>query len=198
MPAPRRTARIDSDAYAPVGRVFESGGHGERGGELSVYLGLGGARADGAPGDEVGGVLGADGVEEFAAGGEAELGDVDEEGAGDAEAFVDLEAAVHVGVVDEPLPADGRAGLFEVDAHDDVEVAAGLVGVCFELVGVFERGLDVMHRARPRRCWSPALFGNNVRTYPTTTTRRSSWPCRISSVACRPVRTVSAPDNVLQ
>ena len=110
-------------------------------------LGLRRACADGTPGHEVGSVLGADGIEEFAASGEAELCDVDEEGASDAETFVDLEATVHVGVVDEPLPADSGAGLFEVDTHDNVEVATGFVGVCLELVGIFEGGFDIVHRA---------------------------------------------------
>ena len=39
----------------------------------------------------------------------------------EAQALVDAEAAVEVRVVDQALPADGRARLLEVDAHDDAQ-----------------------------------------------------------------------------
>lgn len=84
--------------------------------------------ANRTPGDEVRGVLRCDGVEELAAGWEAHFRYVEEEPAGDAEALVDLEAVVEVGVVDQTFPADGCAWFFEVDAHDDVEVIFG--GLC--------------------------------------------------------------------
>ena len=74
-----------------------------------MNLRLGGAGADGTPGDEVGDVLGRDGVEQLGADGDAHRGEVAEELAGEAEALVDLERAVNVGVVDEALPADSRA-----------------------------------------------------------------------------------------
>ncbi len=56
-----------------------------------------------APGDEVGVELGADGVEKLGAGGDAFLGDLEEEAAGDGEAGVDVVGLVEVGVVDEPF-----------------------------------------------------------------------------------------------
>lgn len=54
---------VDCDADGAVHAVFEAYGHGEAGGHLAVGLGFGGARSDGGPGDEVGDVLGGDGVE---------------------------------------------------------------------------------------------------------------------------------------
>ncbi len=73
-----------------------------------------------------------DHVEELGAGGDAHSGEVEEEMASLAEAVVDLEGLVEVGVVDEALPAEGGAGLFEVDAHDDAEVAGVLGDGAFE------------------------------------------------------------------
>ena len=38
---------------------------------------------------------------------------------GDAQAFVDPEAAIQHRVIDQPFPADRCARLLEIDAHDD-------------------------------------------------------------------------------
>ncbi len=51
--------------------------------------------------------------------GQAHLGEIQKQAARDRQPLVHLERAVEVRVVDEPLPPDGRAGLLEVDAHDD-------------------------------------------------------------------------------
>lgn len=71
------------------------------------------ASTNSAPGDEVRDELRRDGIEEFAAGGDAEVGDIAEELAGEPEAGVDLEGTVDVWVVDEAFPADGRAGFLD-------------------------------------------------------------------------------------
>lgn len=89
-----------------------------------------------------------DHVEELGRGRQAELGNVEQELAAHAEALVDLERGVHVRVVDEPLPANGRARLLEVDAHDDVQVLLGGVRVRLEQVRVLHRRGRVVHGAR--------------------------------------------------
>ena len=70
--------------------------------------------------------------------------EVNVELAGDAQAFVDLEGAVYVRVVDEALPADCCAGFFEVGAHYEEEVGGvfGLEGE--ETGGVFFCGDGVV------------------------------------------------------
>lgn len=50
--------------------------------------------------------------------------------------------------VDQALPTDGCSGLFEVDAHEDVEVVLRLVGVGLKESSVLESRLDVVDRAR--------------------------------------------------
>lgn len=68
-----------------------------------MRLRLGGARADGAPGDEVGEVLRGDRIERFGAAGQAELVEIDEELARDAQALLYVKGVVEVRVVDEPF-----------------------------------------------------------------------------------------------
>src|SRR5436309_12024331 len=105
-------------------------------------------RAPIPPGDEVRGELRRDRIEELRARGEAELDQVEQEPTREAEALVDGEGAVEVRIVEEPLPADRRARLLEVDAHHDAEVAAELVGHPLQAVRVVEPGHRVVDGAR--------------------------------------------------
>ena len=142
---------VDGDLDGAAGAVLEADRHGEARCELAVDLAFRGARADRAPGDEVGDELRRDRIEEFGARGQAERQHVAEEAARDAQAAVDGEASVEVGVVDETLPADGRARLLEVRAHHDAELAAVAVGERLELVRVLERGRWCRGSSRGRR-----------------------------------------------
>ncbi len=65
------------------------------------------------------------------------------------QSLVDPEAAVEIGIVDQTLPADRRARLLEIDAHDDQEIVGVTVLGLFEFAGVFLAGFDVVDRARP-------------------------------------------------
>ena len=111
-----RSKRRTTDAA--VCAVFETDREGDTAGKLSVELRLCGARTDGTPGDEVGNVLRGDGVEQFRADGHAEAGEVAEQLAREAKTLVNLEGAVDVRVVDEPLPADSRARFLRRRASD--------------------------------------------------------------------------------
>src|SRR5688500_16291992 len=94
-----------------------------------MHLALRRACADRAPRDEITDELRRDHVEEFAACRQAEAIHVDEQPARDPQPLVDAKAAVEIRVVDEPLPADGRARLLEIHAHDDLERAAETVAL---------------------------------------------------------------------
>ena len=52
-----------------------------------------------------------------------------------------------MGVVDEALPADGGAGLLEVNAHDDAQVGGKLLDGGFEQGGVFAGGPGIVNGA---------------------------------------------------
>jgi hypothetical protein len=147
MSSPRCTASIDGDANAAVRRIFETSGHGEGRGELAVDLGLGCTGANRTPCNEICGVLGADRIEEFASSWEAHLRHIKQERTSDAESTVDLEGAVHIRVIDEPFPSDGRTGLLEVDAHDDVEIIFCGFRIRPQLLCVLNRGIDVVNGA---------------------------------------------------
>ncbi len=122
---------IDGGLHVPVGAVLEPDGHRQPRCELTVDLRLGGSGADRTPGDGVGDVVRTGGLEELAADRQAERSDVEQQRSRDAQSTLDVVAAVHGGVVDETLPADGGAGLLEVDPHDDLEPVG---------VGVGQRG----------------------------------------------------------
>ena len=138
---------IQGDAQAAAGGVLEAHRAGQTGGEFPVALALGGAGADGPPTDEVGDVLGADEIEKLGPRRHPQTVDVHQQGAGQLEALVDLEAAVQVRVIDQPLPAHGGAWLLEVDAHDDQQVLVQAVAHRAQALGVVPRGGDVMDRA---------------------------------------------------
>lgn len=52
------------------------------------------------------------GIEQLACNGDARVCQLGEKRAGDAEALVDVESAIDLGVVDQALPPDRRTGLF--------------------------------------------------------------------------------------
>ena len=103
--------------------------------------------------------------------GHAQGGELEEEFARDAQAAVDVEGVVEVGIVDEALPAHGGAGLLEVDPHDDQEV----VGIA-------------LHEVLEAVPYSTAAEGSWIEQGPTTTRRRSSSPGRIASASRRELR----------
>ena len=96
------------------------------------------AGPDCAPRNEVGRVLRRNGVEKLAARGQPEFGNVEQQGARNAQAFVNLKGSVEVWVVNEALscrercvscsraaaclPAHGRARLLEINAHHNEQV----------------------------------------------------------------------------
>jgi hypothetical protein len=144
----RRMNRIDRDADVAVGSVLEAHRAGESRGEFAVHLALGRPRADRAPCDEIGDVLRRDHVEVFGSGGQLEVVDLEQDSPRESQAFVDAEAVVEPGIVDEAFPADGRARLLEVDAHDDDQVARELAPEHGEPVGIIDCRVVVMDRAR--------------------------------------------------
>ena len=130
-----------------VGAVLEADRRGEAGGHLAVGLRLGGAGADGRPGDEVAVVLRGDGVERLGAGREPQLVHVEQELAAPLHPLVDAEGVVHPGVVDEPLPAQRGARLLEVDAHDEQQGVGELVGERAQAPRVVEPGDGIVDGA---------------------------------------------------
>jgi hypothetical protein len=147
MSGPRSAASINGDANGAVRRIFETGRHREGGGKLAVNLRLGCTSANRTPCNKICGVLGADRIEELASRRKAHLRNVKQKRASDAESMVDFEGAVHIRVIDEPFPSDGRTGLLEVDAHDDVEIIFRGVSIRLQFLCVLNRGVDIVNGA---------------------------------------------------
>src|SRR5262245_22238134 len=114
-----------------------------------MYLAFRRARADRAPGNEVGDVLGRHHVEKFARHRHAGFVEVEQELARNPQTLVDAEAAVEAGIVDEAFPADRRAGLFEVHAHQHEQIIVEPVLDLEQSLAVFLGSLYVMHGTRP-------------------------------------------------
>lgn len=140
---------VDRHRKPTVGAVLEANGERKTGGELTVQLRLCCSRTNCAEGDQVGKELGRDGIEHLRRNGHASRCEVDEELAGNAQALVDLEGLVDVGVVDQALPADCCAGLLEVGAHNDADVVLELVGEGLQALAVLNGEFGVVQRAGP-------------------------------------------------
>ena len=138
---------VDGDFQVAVGAVFEADGAGQATGQLAVHLAFGGARADGAPGNQVGVILGGDHVEKFGGGGHADVVEGEQKLARLAQAEVDVEGAVQMGVVDQAFPADGGARFFKIHAHHDQQLFFVLLFQRQQFLRVFERGGGVVDGA---------------------------------------------------
>ena len=140
---------VDGDLDAAIGAVLEADGERNARGKLAVELRFRRAGADGAEADQVVEVLGGDGVEHFGDDGKTNLGDVDKELAGGAEAFVDVEGVVEVGIVDQALPSHAGSRFLEVRAHDDAELAGKPMAQGLESASILECDFGIVDRARP-------------------------------------------------
>ena len=121
-----------------------------------------------------------DRIKELAADWQAQARHVEKQLAADTEPGVDVERAVEVGVVEQALPPECGARLFEVDAHDDVQIVPA-----------------VRRPWRPTGGRSPSPLPDRAQS--TDRLRRSNDrrpPLRMLMVSARPVRTVAAGDLV--
>src|SRR5690606_16438929 len=155
--AARGENRVDRDADVAVGAVLESDRRRGARREFAEHLALGRARADRAPGDDVGQVLRRRRVEQLADRGPAEPRDVDQQRACDAQALVDAATLVEVRVVDQALPADRGARLLEVDAHHDVERVAETLALLGQPLRIVERRARIVNRARADHDQQPVV-----------------------------------------
>ena len=82
-----------------------------------MELRLGGSGANGTDAQEIGDVLRGDGVQHLACQRHTKRCEFGEKLSSYLQALVDVEAIVHVGVVDQPLPAYSRTWLFKIGSH---------------------------------------------------------------------------------
>ncbi len=111
-----------------------------------MHLTFGGARTDRSPTHQVGNVLGRNHIQVFDARRNPELVEFQEQLAAYPYALVDLETAIEVGIVDQALPADGRARLLKVHPHDEEYIPGQPIFFGLEPSGVLQCSLRIMNR----------------------------------------------------
>ena len=144
---PRSANGVDRHLHVSVGAVLEADWHREARGQLAVDLAFDGARADCTPADELRVILAEGRVEKLGCDGHPPAGEIDHQLPREGQPPVDLEAAVEVGIVDQPLPADGCPRLLEIDPHHDEQVRGMLHRQFVQAPGVIARRRRVVDRA---------------------------------------------------
>lgn len=141
------TNGVNGNRQVTVRAVFVTNGETQPRSELTVQLRLGGTGTNGTKGDKVGKVLWRYCVKHLTGNGHAGAGEVGVELTGDAQALVDVVGLVKIGVVDQALPSDRCAGLFEVGTHDDAEITRQLLGEFLQTASVFNGSRRVVDGA---------------------------------------------------
>ena len=80
------------------------------------------ARANGAPGDEIGEILRRNHVEELGARRHAVLVKLEQQVTGDLQSFINMKTPVKFGVVKQSLPSHRGTRFFKIDAHNYQQV----------------------------------------------------------------------------
>ena len=138
---------VDGHIQAAIGAILEAHRAGQTGRHFPVGLAFGGTGANRVPGDQILNVLGGGWVQCFGGGRQAQLGHVQQQFAGDMQTILHLEGIIHVGVVDQPLPASCSTWLLEIDPQHQVDGVFHFLGKCFQLLCVVHGRLGVMDRA---------------------------------------------------
>ena len=139
--------RVDCGGEIAIGPVLEAQGHGQTGCHLPVGLALGGAGSDRRPANQVGDVLGRNGIEELGCGRQTEVQDIAEKGAGEMKAASDVAGAIEMRIHDQSLPAHRCSRLFEIDPHDEKQVIGYFTSQTGQALSVFMTGFNIVDRA---------------------------------------------------
>ena len=119
---------------------------------------FGRASADRTEHDRVGDVLRCDRFEKLGRRGEAQTCDLDEQAAGEAKASGHIERVVEVGVVNEPLPANGGSRLLKIDPHHDEDPVLHPFDDFQEPGGKVAGGVGIVDRAGADNCYEPSIL----------------------------------------
>lgn len=141
--------RVCCDVDLAVRAVLETDRHREPRCHLAMDLGFGRAGADRGPAHQIGQIVRRRNVQHLGRDRQPERVDVAEQPARGTQPLLDPVAAIEPRAVDQPFPADRRAGLLEVDAHDYEQRIAHRAGEPGQTMCVIARGNRIMDRARP-------------------------------------------------
>ncbi len=105
-----------------IGSVFKTNRAGQTRCQLAVHLRFCCSCPNRAPAHQIGEILWGDHIEEFTRSRQSAVVDIQQQFTRNAQPIIDLEAVVHVRVVDKPFPANGGTRFFKIDAHDDFKL----------------------------------------------------------------------------
>ena len=142
-----REAGVGCRLDRTVGGVLEADWHRHARRELAMHLAFGVASADRTPANQVADVLRGDRVKPFRGCRESKAQHIGQHLACKPHALANVELAVEIRIVDQSLPPDGGARLFEIHAHHDDQLVFQLFFDGRELCGVFVCGFRIMNRA---------------------------------------------------
>ena len=112
-----------------------------------MHLAFSVASADRTPANQVADVLRGDRVKPFRGCRESKAQHIGQHLTCKPHALTNVELAVEIRIVDQSLPPDGGARLFEIHAHHDDQLVFQLFFDGRELCGVFVCGFRIMNRA---------------------------------------------------
>ncbi len=142
-----RLQSIDGDLHVTLSGVFKPYRHREPAGHFTVDLTLGGARSNRRPGDEIGVVLRRDGVEQLRPNWQPHGVNVEQEPARQAQPRLHIIGAVEMGIIGEPLPANGSAWFFKIDTHHHAEAVGEFLAQGVEAASILEGRLRIVDGA---------------------------------------------------
>ena len=153
----RRKQRIQRRLDASVGAVFEADRHGEAAGHFTVGLRFGRARADRGPTHHVRNVLRHDRVKKLRGRGQPQLRDLQQQTPRQLQTSGQIARIIHARIVDQSLPANGRARLLEIDAHENAHRVGQFLPQRGQSPGIIERPRGVVDRARTDNDQEPCI-----------------------------------------
>ena len=124
-------------------------------------LGLHGSGSDRRPCDEISEILRHDRIKEFGRCGKFHADQFQQELAGKAEPFLDIEGAVEVGIVNQPFPAERCARLLKIGAHDQHHFRGDFLLKFFQRGGIFQRRGNAVDGAGARDDEDTAVLAEN-------------------------------------
>ena len=122
-----------------------------------MHLRFGRTRTDRAPAHQITDVLWRLDIEKFDAGWHARSIDLDQQFARQPQTAIDVIAAIELRVVDQPLPADGGAWLFEINPHHDFQIGRQLPAQGQQASRVLLGRVRIMNRAGAHHDQQPVI-----------------------------------------
>ena len=138
----RRASRlhgVDRDFQTAFGAVLETDRHRKSARHLPMRRRFCRSRTDGRQRDQVCDVLRRDGFQHFSRRWQPDVVDIQQNLSCLAQARRDIKRVIHMRVVDQAFPANGRARLFEIDPHHDDDPVTDFVGDDFQSASVLQR-----------------------------------------------------------